>query len=65
MPLRKQIVFTEQEWDQFRRNLCENFYRQAQRSFRLVDRETEEEITSRLSDYCYGVMSQIVDSAAK
>lgn len=59
----KQIVFTEKEWAEFRRRMCDGLTKHAQDTFRIVDRATGREVTERLNDYCWGTMSQIIDAA--
>ena len=61
--LRKQIIFTEDEWNEFRRRLSAQLHTKAISEFRLIDRETGSEITERLNDYCWGQMALMIDEA--
>jgi len=63
--MNRQIVFTENEWATFRRRISEAFVEKAEKEFRIVDRETNQEVAERLRDYCWGQMALMIDSATR
>ena len=59
--MKRLVVFTDDEWFDFRVEVGRRLAIRASQSFQLIDRESGKEIVSRIEDFCVGMMARIID----